>query len=234
MLPASSDVISVLDRWQTLASGILALVVGAGTVAVVMWQTQRQLNDNACARKEHIRRKRVATRAVLPADLADICAYSVRCAAVIRDIIAMLPPNEIERKALHVPELPPRVVDNLQKLIEFMDDTEAVVVADLLGAYQVLSSRLGENVIYFNNGHPDGNHIVWGNVLPFSIEACVDVYVRALSMFDFSRRKTERLENPKFTLDLIRWSVGEVGLRKFVDDEYLLVIQSNLTGVRPS
>ena len=49
-----------LYTWQTLVSGLLALVAGGLTVGGVVWQVQRQLAAQAADKAEWLARKRLA------------------------------------------------------------------------------------------------------------------------------------------------------------------------------
>lgn len=196
-----------LNKWQTLVSGILALVAGGLTVGGIVWQVQRQLAAEADHKAEEHARKRLATRAVLPSDLTEVCNFTHQCARIARQAYRRLTRGESgDRWSLG--ELPPRILDNLRMVIEFLNEEEAHVVADLLDVYQVHLARMrGFMAKYGDGGHidvDDVEHLYY---------AMVELRVRADAVFDFARREVDVLKPPSFEAESVRAALNVLNLR---------------------
>lgn len=209
-----------LKHWDTLIAGVLALIAGAVTAAVVVWQTrvssrnvQAQLDADAAAREEALARKRMATRALLQSDLSHICHYAKKAAAAISAIILELRTGAV-RTQIPMPEFPWSVLTNIQTLIEHLDRPEAEVVADMLGTQQVFNARLIDLIAEYNNGD-----FIGGDSINLAVEKCVELRLRADSMFDFSRRKCDTLTEPTFSDYALSNSLMNLDLADYLSDE---------------
>ena len=201
------DLIDVLEDWQTLVAGILALIAAIVTVRIMMRQVRIQKSELDTARREseeQRQRRLIACRAVMPADLSSIIQYAQDCAFASGTALQMLRGEE-ERRAFSCPSLPDRVVSNLQQLIEQLDEENANSIADLLSCYQVQHARLAGEFGYFNSPERLGTHrIMTENNFEFTLEQTVRLFLLAESMFKFARRDELNIPEAKFTQDRVQ------------------------------
>lgn len=203
------DAISAfIHHWQTLIAGLLALI-GAGATVYMMRKQIRAMTQESRDLRE---RKLLAARAVMPADLSEICAYTERCAALIDEALHYYDEHREPPPNLKAPTLPERVPANLQSLIEQFDDGNAHAVADLISCYQVQRARL-QGALRDWSG--DNNRRA---VMVFTLEniehpliETIHLRILANSMFDFARRNTgtiSRFEIP--TNHQFNTAIGEL------------------------
>jgi hypothetical protein len=189
----------ILDHWQTLIAGVLAIIAALITVAALYDQSRR----------DRLRRSRAA-RALMPAALASISDYAfmsiqwlkdARKAALAaysnatpvgpeistREVNALRPPPEPETGAFDV----------LKECVEHSDAAPAQAIADLLYAIQVFRSRIWSlNDRMANPNHYDGARVLTG------VEANEDIVdavkLRALndSLYPFARMGTNEAPGP--------------------------------------
>lgn len=133
-----SAFLCVLDRWQTLATGILALI-GAG---LTVWFIHRQIKQTAYMEKARLLREEQAAKAVLPLALAELAQYAEDC---IRLIAPFIPPNG-NPSALPtdfvVPRIPEGTIDPLRDCARYADPQIAEQIHTMLGKLQVQHGRL--------------------------------------------------------------------------------------------
>lgn len=110
-----------LKEWQTLVAGVLAFLAAAATVWVLVRQSRVEKLRYAELRKRRFQ----AVRAVLPADLSEICHYCTLCAQAIRAALQHFDQNRAPPSGVACPVLPERVISNLQRLVEHLDPQDA-------------------------------------------------------------------------------------------------------------
>ncbi|MEX2518201.1 MAG: hypothetical protein WD969_02580 [Paracoccaceae bacterium] len=123
------DLADFLKDWQTLFSAVLALIAAGLTIATMKAQMRQDNRRHA----ESLVRKRKAVRAQLPNALSDLSAYiSARAMQLLSGKNARL-------------EVPVGALNALQNAIEFVDDSAATRIFELVSWYQVWSARLSSS-----------------------------------------------------------------------------------------
>ena len=134
---------SVWDRWQSLNTGILALVAALWTLRILRAQIQQTSSHFDTERQA---KERAAT-SVLSGALSEVVEYARQSAATISQMLAA--PDEMEigetgnREPFHVPVLSVEVITTIKECIEFAREEEAAkALSRILKWYQVQRSRL--------------------------------------------------------------------------------------------
>lgn len=213
--------IDTLKEWQTLVAGLLALIAAIATVWILVCQLRlqkSQLDALQDAAREIQRRKLLACRAVLPADLSAIMKHAEECARTVGIALRMLR-REQDRESLATNTLPDRVVGNLQALIEQLNEPDAEKIADLLACYQVQLARLNGELALFNNPDQLGvTRIITEENMEFTLEKTVELFLIAESMFSFARREVHEIPEPQFNQDNVSHAVMRLRLENVISD----------------
>ena len=186
-----TDFLNCLKEWQTLAAGLLAVIAAIGTMGVV-W---KQLNFQKWEFKERLRRRQLACRAALPADLSTIIRYLEDCSCAVTTALRQkLEPQE-KRTVIESPKLEDRVIKNLQDVIEhIVDERNAEAIAEILRIYQIQYSWLSRMLAGFN--HPNRNGIVTittKQTIEDVVPRIVKLYLHVESALPFSRNQEETI-----------------------------------------
>ncbi|MCI0552512.1 MAG: hypothetical protein L0287_16300 [Anaerolineae bacterium] len=210
-------VLDGVKQWQTLAAGLLALIGAFITVGVMI----RGINSRRKEIEEQRRRRLMACRAAMPADLSSIIEYTHDCALVSGTAIRILRGDE-DSRTLPYPSLPARVVKNLQQLIEQLDDRNANLIADMLSCYQIQYARLSGELSYFNTPHRLGRErIIAEHNIEYTLRKTIELFLLAESMFKFARREEPNIPQPKFTQGNVQNALGVLDLRDVISSDYL-------------
>lgn len=121
-----------LYDWQTLLSGLLALIAALIAAGFLIWQTRimkAQLRADSMRHDEARRAKQRSARVALPDALADVSRYVRACAW------SLFQRNTDEVVA------PVTAIATLKSATEFLDDGPAGAVAAIVLHYQVQHSR---------------------------------------------------------------------------------------------
>jgi hypothetical protein len=107
---------------------------------------------------------------------------------------------EARRPDLILPSLPERVIDNLQRLIESLDEEDAEIFVELISCYQIQKSRMKEAVSRYDgkSSFYDGHIMTEGN-FNFTFIKTFELYLRAEKIFPFARKEIDAV--PLFTVD---------------------------------
>ena len=180
-----TDILNILKEWQTLAAGLLAVIAAIGTMRVVWKQHKLQ----KCQFEERLRRRQLACRAALPADLSTIIRYLEDCSCAVTTALRQkLEPQE-KRTVIEIPKLEDRVIKNLQDLIEhIVDERNAEALVEILRIYQIQYSWLSWMLAGFN--HPNRNRIV---TIEDVVPRIVKLFLHVESALPFSRNEVETI-----------------------------------------
>jgi hypothetical protein len=218
-----------LYKWQTLVSGIIALVAAGITAWFMFYQTkegrrgvQEQIDTQAARWAEERERKQLAAQAMLPADLSTICSYAEDCAIISTNAMHHIKSRCPDPFPDECPELPERVFANLQVLIEHLDTQQAKIVADLIACYQIQRSRLDERV---KNLQAPTRGVVTAitteNNVEFTLIRTIELHARASYLFQFARREVTRIDHPAYQEENIRSAIISMKLDAIFDKEFL-------------
>jgi len=138
--------VELLNKWQTLVGGLLAL---AGAV-ITVWALNRQSH-------EATQRKARALRAMLPNQLSSIHGYaieSIRWLKSVREKATLLERGQYGNQSIAVPTCPrpdAAAISFLQECVEHFDREPSRFVAILLSKLQVHQARVTDLFDYFAN-----------------------------------------------------------------------------------
>jgi hypothetical protein len=121
--------------WQTLIAALIALAAAVWTIREM--RRQSQMDDQR--HKDTIRRKKKAARARMPNALSEVCAYARESGLYLT------------QRRTDLPSAPTRAIITLQEAIEYIDDSAAERVFELVSWYQVQSTRISGNHDITNN-----------------------------------------------------------------------------------
>ena len=214
-----------LKEWQPLVGALLALVAAFLTIVAILKQVRsqredvdRQLKAAADSNEEHRKRKLLASRAVLPADLSAMSAYVRDSAEVAANALLMLR-NQQQRQHLSLPVMPERVLSNLQRLIENVDREDAEALSDLLKCYQIQNSRLVGEIQDFNEPKRLARERV---MTEQNIEHTFDETLRLSLLIDnalaFARRSADHISAPRFSAASVANNLSVLGISDLISD----------------
>ena len=176
----------LLERWQTLVAGLLAIAAAfvGGTYIEKEISAARELEAN------RNRRKFAAVRATLPLTLSAVTEYSRRSASALRSIHAHARGNAIPHGTPlpDFPDLPIAAVSEIKETIEYADEDLYGALADLLGELQVHQSRTSH---LQRNLRERANHVVMAANIEDDIIDAAEIFARAAALFDFARREND-------------------------------------------
>jgi hypothetical protein len=203
-----------LERWQTMVTGLIALM--AAFIGAYYVNKQTQLGEQH--EQERNRRRFDAARAVLPFTLSALTSYAGQSGKLLRAIHrGPRNGNMIVGPLANLPELPALPQSSIAELRELIASAEVPLgelVAEILAEMQVQHVRLSE--LYTEMTNPSGNpteHVA--NVETFIIDAAV-VYARSSALFDFARRETTELPSTLTAANVI----SALNLMRFYDALY--------------
>ncbi len=159
-----------LYAWQTLATGLIALVAAA----IGAWFVHQQI----VLERERRRRVSASVRAMMPHTLAGLIDYLDECSAALR--------ASINGASHTMPRIPPDIISQIQKIVEVSEDAVATQVSALLGDLQVLDSRLSHLAKQPNKQ----------NAQDFAINAMA-AHAAASLLFPYARKETDDLPSAR-------------------------------------
>jgi hypothetical protein len=130
--------VSILDRWQTLIAGLLALGGAWLTVRGIRQQIAQvtQIEQDRRLREER------AARAVLPLALNALFQYTIDCITQLQPFIKQRHRNQAMDITHMVPKIPQAIFEPLRTYAKFGDSAMADKIQHLLHALQIQHYRL--------------------------------------------------------------------------------------------
>lgn len=186
--------LALLEKWQTIIAGLLALIGAYLTVAAL----ERQLEIQRQQSDDQRRRKHYAARAALPAALSDLVQYTRACETILKDIglasqltgrIIFAPPWVSPT----APLIPHNALQVLQTCIESADEDMMAVIAGLIEDFQVMHARL---LTFLKDTSPGSATIVTRDHLNDRIIDTLEFDLRCGKMFEYARRRSEGAVSP--------------------------------------
>lgn len=219
-----------LYNWQTLTTGMIALVIGGLSIWHLRHQIylqKREFDDRRRQEEERDRRRQAAVRALLPADLSEITGYATSCSDVISEALIASRKEEFENREeegigdLDMPILPPRVLSNMQRVIENVDAETASVFAALLRCYQVQNARMRSMIsdLKFPT-KSDRIKIITSENIEQNFEQTVLLYLSASDLFDYARGKSDDVNTNDFEEDKIYNAIRNLEIEDVLSDAY--------------
>lgn len=137
---------SLLFDFQTLITGVIALVVGFYTVRGLHEQIQEARRQE----NERIARSSFAARAVMPLALVDIHEYGEDCVKLIRSLLDNSTDGVLVDAPKPLPKIPvfsPNAINALQGLLQHEATENRHGIALLISKLQIQRSRLAGQVL---------------------------------------------------------------------------------------
>ena len=171
-----------LYNWQTLISGILAVVAAA----VSVWYLRKQIAQSEQHERERSSRRFNAVRATLPLTLSQVCNYCLEIGRCLADL-HHASEEEYLNQSYAAPSLPENVPAALEKAIEATVDKSLIsALSDMISNLQTLNSRI--NGISIDSRRR--LQVTKLNV-EYYIAQSATVYAIAASLFPYARRETD-------------------------------------------
>jgi hypothetical protein len=199
--------ISWMDRWQTMLTGITALI--AATIGVYF--VRKQIEQTEAAEAHRRKRRLAAARSRLQLALSTVSHYGSDSIGFLRGFRDALSANQAVPTLADAPRpvLPEPAVLALEAVIEATDnDGFAGFLADLISEMQVLNSRM--------SGLPADALVLGVHNLDAYLMNATKVYAFASGAFPYARRDTVE---PPTEID---WSNVNSALRihQMYDEQY--------------
>lgn len=181
--------LTVLDHWQTLFTGTLAIFAAFIGGGFVYYQTRTaQLAD-----RDRLSRRHAAARSTLPLVLSGLMDYARHVSTELRRLYLSSPDNAVSREsitAFDLPRLPTELIRSLAEVIEAASNEVAVVISDLLSQLQVQHGRLRGMKDDAASGLP-GRRNLLKIELDSYISDIADIYARCEGLLGYARRESE-------------------------------------------
>lgn len=130
--------IHLVDHWQTLVAGMLALC-GAG---FTVWIIKKQIKQAADQEKQRLRREEQAAKAVLPLALAELAQYAGDCIRAIAPYVPASGESPEFPADFVAPRIPEGTVEPLRESARYANADVATQIRVMVGKLQVQHSRL--------------------------------------------------------------------------------------------
>jgi hypothetical protein len=180
-----SGFVEWLNKWQTLVSGILALIAGGGAVWAVLRQTREQRDQHAGM----LERKRLSARAQMPEALSDLVGFVRECVQFV------------DGRRVGAPSKPNEAIEKLKVAIEFVDTQPAKAIFELVSFYQVHNSRLFSDQPRVGGDNADAQ----------AYYDAAKLFFLTNRLYDYARNQAETVDdqmNPDVLLDELKGVVG--------------------------
>jgi hypothetical protein len=179
-------------QWEILLTGVAALLAAGGTIFML----NRQIRQTGEIATDQRRRRARAARAILPLALSEVAEYATAC---INGLYALRTSfrQDGSLDQSHaiapwtLPRLPENVLSSLKECIEFVDDTAAETMTNLIRHFQVQNSGIASTMARLRLN--DGVHLVmWANIEKIVVDAA-ELHARASVLFPFARGDDHRI-----------------------------------------
>lgn len=180
-----ADWIALLDKWQSLAAGLLGIVAAAVGGTFIFFQIaegRRQDRDNR-------RRRHSAARAVMPLALSSMCDYATECGKRLLGIRRLAQDQRIPTSpnVPDFPSVPSDVVENFVTVIETSDEAIAEKFAEVLRDVQVQSSRLRS----LPHEIAEAERVVVLSNIDAYIADAAELHAKCVALFDYARGRSD-------------------------------------------
>jgi hypothetical protein len=181
-----TDLLSALERWQTLIAGGLAIVaafIGGAHIMRQIAASERQETARTLAKFN-------ASRAVLPLTLSYVSAYGHSSAKALGLIYAQRVGEDVPSHfdMPEFPQLPKDALFQLRDIVEFGAAQIGEAVATLLAKIQVHQSR---TIGLKDRREEPGVHAFTVSDIEQRMLDAAEIFARAAALFDYARRRSE-------------------------------------------
>ncbi|OFW89116.1 MAG: hypothetical protein A3J37_05620 [Alphaproteobacteria bacterium RIFCSPHIGHO2_12_FULL_45_9] len=192
---------TTFSNWQTLLTGVLALLGAWWTVNTM----QKQMHEEKTRADDALYRRSLAYRSKMPDALIEISAYTKGCF------------KYLHQGAPFLPEKPLNGITILKEAIEFTDNESALIIYELVSFYQKYNSRIAH---FLESRDRSKDDLIYDTIM---------LNCMAIGIFNYARNIEKTIQGSPITreamlrsiVDLVgfmNWQVNP-GLR---DDELYL------------
>ena len=185
---ASTSPNNWLYHYQTLISGILALIAGGATVYFIRLQIKSAKDQHA----EIIERQYRSTRANLPLALSELSDYAQECLFVLDAAMSGHDEDDDIKVELTAPNLPGAAVRSIAELIALATEDDANKLQAVLQFIQIQHSRLQSQVRDLSPTKSPGAIVIKQNLRHDVLDACI-LQKMTNYLFPFARWEVECL-----------------------------------------
>lgn len=201
----SDCIVEFLNTWQTLITGLLALLAAIPTVYLL----HRQINLSE--RHERTRREtsEAAARAVLPLTLSAIIDYTEQSSNTLHTLYQGRDDEVIPERirTIDIPQVPESAIGSLQSMIEASTNREVVkVISKLIQKIQIQNSRMNSVVYQERAARPNSINLVTASNIEQHIIDSAIIHAFASSLFGYARFESEFSE-------ALNWNSVSISLR---------------------
>ena len=195
----------VIERWQTLIAGILALAAAAWTAILI----NKQILQSEKQEQNRVQRRLVAARATLPLALSGICNYAKD---VCSELKLIYPFTETAGVKFGIPTftitpVPVSLISDLERMIEATTSPSvANRIADIICEIQTLNARTHDLDEKLHSPSYVGKRESVTNYLIQSAE----LLSLAESLFKYARRRSDEVGD--FDSDTVHAAFVHLGL----------------------
>ena len=215
MTTPNADWLAILKDWQTLASGLLAILAALIGGGFVYYQTRVAKR----ADRDRLARRHAAARSTLPLVLSGMMEYARHVATGLRRLYLASAGDSVTREAIiefEIPPLPSDATRSLSEVIEAASNEVADVISDLLGQLQVQHIRLRGLRDDAVSGTPGRR-----NLPKFELDEYIgdiaDIYARCEALLGYARRETNTA-NAQLSGEALRRALFLMGFHEAVFD----------------
>lgn len=198
----------LLYKWQTLITGLLALLAAIPTVFLL----HRQINLSERHERTRRQTQEAAARAVLPLTLSAIIDYAQQSSVILHSLYqnreGQVIPKEV--RVFDAPLVPESAIGSLQSMIEASTNKSVVIViTKLINKIQIHNSRL-YSIIYKKQAVlPITKLVAVINIEGLVIDTAM-IHTLAGSLFSYARSESETPEEVSWddvssSLRLLKW-----------------------------
>ncbi len=199
----------ILQEWQTLIAGLIALIVGFVTVCTI----NRQVRQAEKFEKDRILRRRAGVYAALPLTLSELLDYNRQLTQVLKKLFYDAEVTPIPRSGIEYsfPLSPIEVMDRLSDAIEASDDVEVrEKISCLLNLVAIQTNRI-RNIKSRPEAGPQPRSIFLEDISTYIWDA-VEIYVRSDLLFEYVSNNSETTIRD-FTSEDLSNGLLRIGLR---------------------
>ena len=208
--------IGVADKWQTLISGLIALLAALIAYRAVA----KQIQAAEALEEEKRRREAEAALALLPLALSDLTKYATDCIELlkpyVRTSISASGAEGIQvLPRLAIPVVPAHIISSIQSPIRYLSDDTSKFLIDLLRTVQIQQARIQDLIARLANERI--NELVRNQIVMQVLDAA-NVIAKINSLF-----RKARGEDFKYNYAPADELKNALGVARISEDEYLVV-----------
>lgn len=171
-----SDFFDFLNKWQTLITGMLAVIAAYSTIQVM----NKQILEEQTRYQDSIARRAVSTRATMLYALNDLCSYAEDCFDYIHDA------------TLKFPDRPSLAITSFTNSLEVIEDKNLKPIYEMLSFFQVQEARLKRRHTELTSNR---------NAFEASISDLITLNYYFIRVFEFARGEKNYISQNRPTYD---------------------------------